>query len=63
MIGLWLSLPIALGGSVSTDGGTAFGLPSMLDAQILPGFSTIAELIHLEQEIKNSDSIITPKVN
>jgi len=40
-------------------GGTAFGLASLLKAKISPGFKKIAELIGLQEEIKNSDLVIT----
>ncbi len=44
---------------MGSAGGTAFGLASMLKAKVVPGFKKIADLIGLQEEIKNSDLIIT----
>jgi len=40
-------------------GGTAFGLASLLKANMLPGFKTIAGLIKLQNKIELSDLVIT----
>jgi glycerate 2-kinase len=53
------SIDIADMEGAGAAGGIGGGLKALLHAELKPGFSTIAELVGLEDEIKKSDLIIT----